>query len=910
MLKRFLHTWLCLVLVGLLSQVQAQQAPHKLRYEYGDIRLGTGVRKPRLGWQLASTQAGARQTAYQILVASSAEALAKNQGDVWDSGKINTSQSVYVDYQGKNLESRQRYFWKVKIWDEKGKASGWSKPDWWEMGLLAKDDWKADWIGMAGVVGEPPRSTQARKEFPVRGKLAKARVYATGLGDYALQINGQRVGDMLLTPGWTDYLKKVYYQTYDVTELLKEGNNQIDAFLGNGWWSGGLGWGGGFHRYSQGPLRLLCQLELTYADGTRELITSNPSWKIRLSPVIYDSMYHGEHYDARQEAKGTEADGWVTPVVLNTAKNQTTLFGPSADANANEQAATFDMNTLQVVAQEAPPIRVTETRKAVKMTEPKPGHFVFDFGQNMAGIVHLSIPKGVYGQEVALHFAELLHDDGTVAQENLRSAKSTDRYICKSNGGKEEWEPMFLYHGFRYVEVIGFPGKPTADQVVAKVIHTDFEPIGEFSTSEDILNKIYSNARWTLKSNALSIPTDCPQRDERLGWMGDAQIFVASSCYLMDINSFWAKYSRDIADSQHPSGYVYDVNPKMVVGGPSKPAWGDATLIVPWTSYEFFGDKRILETNYASMKAWVEYMNQHASTKKTGLYYFADPSEKWFGYGDWVPVVASPSKPIGGAYQVYSNTLLAKAATVLGKTEDATKYAALAKQYTSKYNDLYFKDNNYEGKTQAANLMPLTFGIVPENLRARIAQNVADDVKAHDNHLTTGFIASQQILPRLSDYGYNDLAYQVATQKTYPSWGYMAENGATTMWELWNSDKEKPEGMNSRNHFAYGSVIEWYFRYLAGVEPIDPGFKTFRIAPKPPKDLNWVKFSYQSLYGPIVSNWERQNGKLQLNVTVPPNTQAELVLPLTAGQTATLAGKKLKTNTTTLAPGSYRVEIQ
>ncbi|MDR6194202.1 family 78 glycoside hydrolase catalytic domain [Siphonobacter sp. SORGH_AS_0500] len=906
-LSRWLLLGCCLFVSELL---QAQNAPQKLRFEYGDIRLGTGVTQPRLSWQLANTHPGVRQTAYQILVASSPEKLAQNEADLWDSGKVKTSQSVYVDYQGKSLESRQRYFWKVQTWDEKGTASGWSSADWWEMGLLDKKEWKADWIGMAGIIGEPPRSTQARKDFSVKNNLVKARIYATGLGDYVLKINNQKVGDQLLAPGWTDYLKKVYYQTYDVTSLLKSGENQLDAFLGNGWWSGGLGWGGGFHRYSQGPLRLLCQLELTYADGSTEVIASNKDWKIRLSPVIYDAMYHGEHYDARLEAKGTDADGWVTPVVLNDAKNQTTLFGPNKDPNVGEKADIFDMKKMEVVAQEAPPIRVTETKKAVTVTEPKPGHFVFDFGQNMAGIVHLSIPKATYSQEVVLHFAELLHEDGTVAQENLRSAKSTDRYICKSNGEAEEWEPMFLYHGFRYVEVVGFPGKPTVENVVAKVIHTDFQPIGEFSASEEILNKIYSNAKWTLKSNALSIPTDCPQRDERLGWMGDAQIFVASSCYLMDINSFWAKYARDIADSQHPSGYVYDVNPKMVVGGPSKPAWGDATLIVPWTTYEFFGDKRILEKNYESMKAWVEYMNTHTSTKKAGIYYFSDPDEKWFGYGDWVPVVASPGKPIGGAYQIYSNTLLAKAAHVLGKTKEAETYAALAKQYTTKYNELYFKDNNYEGKTQAANLMPLSFGIVPEKLKPVIAKNVADDVKAHQDHLTTGFIASQQILPRLTDYGYNDLAYKVATQKTYPSWGYMAENGATTMWELWNSDKERPEGMNSRNHFAYGSVIEWYFRYLAGVEPIEPGFKTFRIAPKPPKGLNRVNFSYQSLYGPIVSNWERKDGKLILNVTIPPNTVADLELPLQAGQSASLEGKKLKKGVSKLQPGSYQILIQ
>ena len=901
-----------LPLLFLTLSIQAQQlsAPAKLRCEYDTHPLGLEERAPRLSWQLTATNRGARQTAYQILVAADEKSLAQNKGDVWDSGKVTSDQSVFVDYAGKPLASRRAYFWKVKVWNEKGRPSAWSPVASWEMALLDKNDWKADWIGMAGIVGKPPRSVQVRKSFTVSRLPVRARAYVTGLGAYVLQLNGQKVGRDYLAPGWTDYLKKVFYQTYDVTAMVKTGENSLDGFIGNGWWSGGLGWSSGA-RYAEGPVRMRGQLVLDYADGISEIIGTDGSWKARLSPVLENSMYHGETYDARLEAKGDESDAWVNASLLNNANSRTWLFSSEFKDNEAEAAGTFSTANLQIVAEQGPPIRLTETRKPVRITEPKPGHYVVDFGQNFAGILRLNLTKTGEGQKITMRFAELLHDDGTVAQENLRSAEATDRYICRG-GATEEWEPMFVYHGFRYVEVTGLQTKPDTGTFIGKVIHTDTPPTGSFTASEDILNRIYQNCRWTLRSNSMSVPTDCPQRDERLGWMGDAQIFAPTGAYLMNINGFFGKWVRDIADSQHPSGYVYDVNPKMVVGGPSKPAWGDAVTVVPWVLYQFYGDKKVLSDNYAAMQKWVDYMNNHPSTQKTGLYYFANKEETWFGYGDWVPVVASPSKPIGGAYQVYSNQTLANAANVLGKTEDALKYGNFAKQYTSKYNEVYFKELNYEGKTQAANLLPLSLGLVPDGLKSQVIKNVADDVKARNNHLSTGFIASQMLLPRLSENGYHELAYQIATQKTYPSWGYMAEQGATTMWELWNSDKEKPEGMNSRNHFSYGSVVEWYFGHLAGIrpDPAAPGFRKFILAPQPAGDLKFVKSTYQTPYGEVVSNWEKTGGKLTLNLTIPPNSEARVTLPMTAGQTAKMDGKSVKGKGIVLGAGSYRFEIK
>lgn len=891
----------------------AQPAPKNLKCEHEAHPLGLDEPKPRLSWQGSATNRGARQTAYQILVATDEQKLTANVGDAWDSGKITSDQSVFVEYAGKPLRSRQRYFWKVKTWDERGKPSAWSAPEWWEMALLDRNEWKGEWIGMAGAVGKPPRSVQARKAFTLTQKPTRARIYATGLGTYTLNLNGKKVGTDFLAPGWTDYLKKVFYQTYDITDQVSVGENTLDAWLGSAWWSSGLGWSGGF-AYADGPLRLLAQVVLDYPDGTSHIIATDGSWKVRFSPVTYDHLYHGEHYDARLEAKpGFDAnDGWVNATLLSTASNPTTLFGNDPAANAANEAATFNQGAVKIVAQQGPSIRLTETLTP-QVSEPKPGHFVFDFGQNFAGIVRLKLTKTQYGQRVRLRYAELLHDDGTVAQENLRSALATDEYIANGTRGGEAWAPRFVYHGFRYVEVTGLSEKPDSQTLTGLVLHTDTPPTGQLTTSNELLNRVYQNCRWTLRSNSMSVPTDCPQRDERLGWMGDAQIFAPTGAYLMDIDGFFGKWVADIADSQHANGSVFDVNPKMVVPGPAKPAWGDAVTVVPWTLYQFYGDKRLLERSYNAMKRWVEYMNTDSTTRNHGLYFYTN-GHGWYGFGDWVPVKPSPSKPIGGAYQVYSNQLLANAAAVLGKTDDAATYAAAAKRYADRYNALYFseKELNYEGKTQAANLIPLSLGVVPDAVKAQIAKNVADDVKTHGNHLTTGFIASQMLLPRLSDYGYHELAYQVATQKTYPSWGYMAENGATTMWELWNSDKEKPEGMNSRNHFSYGSVVEWYFGYLAGLrpDPAGPGFKKFIVAPQPAGDLNFVKATYQTPYGEAVSNWEKTDAGLTLDVTIPANSSARVVLPLAAGQTAKLDGKAVKGKEVALGAGRYRFEIR
>jgi len=866
----------------LLSLSLSAQTLENLRTEYTENPLGADVTHPRFSWELNSPARGSRQTAYQVLVTDKEENLARNTGNIWNSGVVKSDQSTWVEYKGKPLESRKRYYWKVRVWNEKNKV--FSESAWLETGLLHKEDWQAHWIGMKGTGGKPPKAVELQKEFSLRKRVVKARIYVTGLGAYHLSFNGSKVGQDVLTPGWTHYLKTLHYQTYEIpAEEVTSGTNFITVTLGNAWWSSGLGWGGGKFSYSQGPCRLLLQMELEFYDGSRQTLVSDATWQARLSPVVSNTLYDGEVYDARLE----NSHNWAKADLLDDETNTTTLFGDQPEANKAEEADIFSTRTLTLKASRAPAIRVRQELQPVAITEPRKGRYVLDFGQNLVGYVRLRA-EGKAGKEVTMKFAELLTDKGLADQANLRSIRPTDKYIFKGYG-VEEWEPKFTYHGFRYVEVEGLSKKPDLNTFTAKVIHSDLPEAGRFACSEPLLNQIYKITTWSLKGNLMDVPTDCPQRDERLGWMGDAQIFAPTAAYMMNINGFFSKWQRDITDSQHSSGYVYDVNPKIVVGGPSKPAWGDAVVIVPYQMYRFYGDKRILEENYAPMQAWVEYLNNHPSTRQNGIYHFqaGEGDKAWYGYGDWVPVEASPSKPIGGAYQFYSNRLLSEIAGVLNKKADADKYAAVARKTAERYNELYFDRNtgNYQGGTQGANLIPLSLGIATE--KAAVAENISKNVIEKGNHLSTGFIATQMLLPALSEAGRHELAYTLATQRTYPSWGYMVDNGATTMWELWNSDKEKPEGMNSRNHFAYGSLGEWFYEYLAGIrrDPASPGFKHFLLAPMPAGNLQWAEASYYSPYGKIHSRWDKTPETFTLKCTVPANSRAQVRLPL-AGKTA------------------------
>ncbi len=747
-------------------------------------------------------------------------------------------------------------------WRVSAKAKGsWMEPEHndtaWEMAAVLGKYGDKPW-GKPKPEKKPFRSLCMRKEVVLKGEVARARAYVSGLGCYRLSINGQRVSQDVFTPGWTHYDKRVQYQTYDLTRLLREGTNAIGAVLGNGWWSGQLGgsWSGpvGWDRpdsRDQGTLRLIMQLNVEYADGTRERVATDDTWKTHPSPITRDSFYHGETYDARLEMPGWDRPGfddheWPPAFVLT------------------------DAPLGQLVAQRSETIRITQELEALSVTNPDPGIYVFDFGQNMAGWARLKV-RGLRGTKVTLRFAEVLKDDGHIYRDNYRSAQATDEYILKGEG-EEVWEPLFTYRGLRYTELCGYPGEPPKDALRACVVHSAVPSAGRFSCSNELLNRLHRNITWGQRSNMHSVPTDCPQRDERLGWLGDAQLFAPTSCWNMDMASFYSKWMRDIADSQGADGHVTNVAPVAVATEPASPGWGDAVVVIPWTVYQFYGDTRIIEKNYDAMRAWVEYMRRHSS----------DHLYEREGYGDWIAVVASPKKPMAAAYYFYSTKLLSRMAAVIGRNDDAARYAGLADHIAEAFNSKYFDTdaNNYLSGTQTANILPLYFGITPEVRQKAVAENIVRDIRRRADHLSTGIHGTAYLMPLLADRGYQELAYRLATQTTYPSWGYMIEHDATTVWELWDSDKKGPE-MNSRNHFTLGSVGRWLFETVAGIniDPSQPGFKRAIIRPRPAGDLIWARAEYPSMYGLIRSEWRRDDGRLALEVLIPANTSALVFLP-------------------------------
>ncbi len=735
-------------------------------------------------------------------------------------------------------------------------VEGWTQPNFddarWSpavvVGKYGDDPW-----GKLHEKSGPRRSQCMRTSFDIPRQVARARVYASGLGIYELSINGQRVGQDYFTPGWTHYLKRVQYQAYDVTDLLKEGSNGIGMMLGNGWWSGGVGWWVSADQVEHSHLRGLAQLEIDYADGSRATIVTDQTWRSHPSPVVRDTFYHGETYDARLDMAGWstggfDASGWTAVLALD------------------------DMRDL-LVAQQAPTIRVTHELKPVVVSQPDKGVSIVDFGQNAAGWVKLRV-TGPAGTDIKLRFGEELDPNGRLYRDNYRGAQATDHYILKG-GGEEVWEPRFTYRGFRYCEVTGWPGedkKPApAEAFTYRVAHSAPPLTGKFKCSNWLLNQIYSNTRWGQRSNMHSVPTDCPQRDERLGWMGDAQAFGPTACWNMDMARFFGKWMHDVTDSQADDGHVTDVAPVTVEANAAAPGWGDAVVIVPWTVFRFYDDTRILEENYAGMKAWVEYMRAHSE---------GDLYERE-GYGDWVAVVESPKKPIGSAYYYYSTKLLAETASVLGRKDDAEEYTALAGRIRDAFNKKHLdKNSNYPGATQTANILPLYFGIVPEDREPAVLANLVNDIKERGYHLSTGFMGTTYLMVLLGERGLVDPAWQLAVQTTYPSWGYMIRQGATTIWERWDTDKRGPS-MNSRNHFAFGTVVQWFYEHLAGiqVDPAHPGFKRFFLRPTPAGDLQWVRCSFESMHGGIVSNWHRTERGLTLQVHIPANTSAELTIP-------------------------------
>ncbi len=1027
-LKKF-SAALLLALISTGQLIAAVTAGH-LRCEHLENPQGIDTAQPRLSWQLNSSERGVKQSAYQILVATSENKLIPGEADLWDTGKFASDDSILVPYAGNTLATRTKCFWKVRLWDANGRASAWSEPASWTMGILNSTDWHAKWIGQdgadttnilsgtswiwfpegepqtaapaetnyfrrvislpagkkikraifeytgdnecrgwidqfdlgarnnfktvkwndittrlesgktylfgltgrnegaepnpAGVIGkltieftegEPlviqtdeqwkvaknleanwntvgfddfkwvaakllgpaemqpwgnPRTAESRrqparylrKEFAVEKKISRATVSFCGLGLSELYLNGSKVGDAVLSPAFAQYDKRAFYVTYDVTKNLQRGANALGVILGNGRYYADRSktYAG---TVSFGWPKLLLNLRIEYTDGTSAEIVSDESWKLTADgPILANNDFDGEEYDARKELNGWSKSGF-----------DDSKWNPS-------QIAAAPPGVLSAQMQE--PIRVTETLKPISVKEIKPGIFIFDLGQNMVGWCRLRV-SGKAGTSVMLRHAETLKPDGALYMANLRGAEVTDIYTLR--GGSETWEPRFITHGFRFVEVTGWPGKPDLNSLEGRVVNDDLPSAGEFACSNELINRIYHNIVWGTRGNYRSIPTDCPQRDERQGWLGDRSEECKGEAYLFDISALYAKWRTDMADAQRTNGSIPDVAPSYWPIYSDNVTWPSSAIIVPSALERQFGDSGSIGKNYDSAKAWMEHM----------LTFAKDNIVSKDNYGDWCvppeemslihskdPARQTDKTLLATSYFYYDLCLMEKYAASLGKSEDAVRWKKLAEDFKTAFNNKFLdrEKGQYSNGTQTSCVLPLAFGLVPDDIKEKIfAKLVANIENVTKGHIGTGLIGGQYLNRVLSDFGRADLCYTIAAQNDYPSWGYMVEQGATTIWELWNGNTADPT-MNSGNHvMLVGDLVVWFYEYLAGIAPASPGFRTIKMQPHPVGDLQWVKATHNSPYGKISSEWHRDGDKFDWQIEIPANTTASVIVP-------------------------------
>ncbi|HEY1661598.1 MAG TPA: glycoside hydrolase family 78 protein [Verrucomicrobiae bacterium] len=856
----------------------------RLRCEYLFAPLGIDERAPRLSWTIESNRRGAHQTAYRIRVASTPEKLAAGEGDRWDSGRIESDQTTHIAYAGKLLRSRDVGHWLVEIWDETGKSAT-SERSHWTMGLLDKSDWPAKWIAAepeiikrdkeatAPTLIEPGTPALFRKEFDVPGPIKRATIYASARGVFELRANGERIGEDIFAPEWTDYDKRIHYRAYEVTKMLTQGRNALAATLGDGWWSGYVGWQETRARYGSLENSLLVQLEVELVDGKRLTLVTDGSWRCNTGPILASDFMMGETYDARREHKGWDAANF-----------------PGQDwLPAREVAAP----TVPLVAQRSEPVKVVEKITPVSVNEIRPGVFIYDLSQNIAGWVRLRI-NAPAGTRVTLRHGERLNPDGTLYTENLRRARATDVYICKG-GGAEIYEPHFTFHGFQYIELTGLPSAPGKEAVTGCVVRSATADAGKFECSHAGVNRLWQNGLWSQRDNFLSVPTDCPQRDERLGWMGDAQVFLRTASYNMDVAAFFTKWMVDVEDAQTADGIFPDTAPRLRegdnfigLGGLGGSAgWADAGVIIPWTLWRVYGDKRIVERHWKAMTAWLDWIERH---NPTGL----RVNQLGNNYGDWLCIPGdttfgthSPMKNLlATAYWADDAAKMSRLARELGREAEAGRFQAMFEKIRAAFQKEWLRaDGKLAVETQTAYLLALAFNLLPDNARDRAADQLVENIRALDWHLSTGFIGISHLNPTLTLAGHTDVAYRLLLREDYPSWLYPVKHGATTIWERWNGWTEA-EGffvpqMNSFNHYSLGSVGEWLFRHVAGIE-LDPdaaGFQKFILRPFIGNGLDFARASYRTMHGEIASEWNRSGEKITWSIRIPANTTARVYVP-------------------------------
>lgn len=867
----------------------------KLRCEYFENPIGIGEKNPEFSWVLESDENAVLQTSYRLQ-------LSKTENDFtqlfWDSQKMDSDYSVHVPYTGPVLASETRYYYRVKLTDNRNNESPWSDTQFFETGILDHSEWKASFISAEG--NENPAFTSAapllRKEFSIGKKVSSARIYSTALGLYEIRLNGERVGEDLLTPGWTSYGKRLQYQTYDVSSLIMDGDNVLGAMLGNGWYKGYLAWDEGKNKNKYGlRAALLLQLHIIFDDGSEKLVTSDSSWKTFKGPILMSEIYHGETYDAR-----LEPSGWDKP-------------GFGAVDWAPVHIVPIDKSIL--TAQENVPVRRMNTLTPIAMIKTPSGETVIDMGQNMVGWVRFTV-RGSQGDQVVLKHAEVLDGDGNFYTDNLRTAGQTIEYILKGEG-EEVFEPHFTFQGFRYVKIEEWPGVPDISNFSGIVIHSAMEQTGDFKCSNDMVNQLQHNILWGQKGNFVDIPTDCPQRDERLGWTGDAQVFIRTACFNMNTAPFFKKWLRDLKADQLENGGVPFIIPHILdEKAHSSSGWGDAATVCPWTVYQCYGDLELLKEQYNSMKAWVEYIHAHA---EGGLLW-----NSGFHFGDWLALDAkegsylgsTPNDLVATAFYAYSVSLLVKSAKALYISADAEHYAELHKNIVLKFREEFFTPTGrLAAHTQTAHVLALMFDLVDEKYRKRTADTLVRYLEENKWHLTTGFLGTPYLCHVLSKNGHTDIAYKLLLQTDYPSWLYQVSRGATTIWEHW--DGLKPDNtfwspdMNSFNHYAYGAIGDWLYSSVAGIN-IDenrPGYKHIIIDPKPGKEFDWVQAEYNSLYGTIKVKWQLCNDRIQLHIQIPHNTTASVMTPVLkvdeiSGDTKDILSHRLDQNGLVLELGS------
>lgn len=867
----------------------------KVNYKTNPIGLDTSL--VRFSWKLKAVTKQTVQSSYEIKVFTDDKKM------VWQS-KENSNQSVNIHYKGPAFKAKTRYFWQVRVTDNYKNSTPWSELNFFETSMLNKSDWTASWVEMAlptdGKVGPAPMFA---KQFDVKGEVKSARLYVTSHGLYEAKMNGKKVGDELFTPGWTSYHKRLQYQTYDVTDLIKKGVNQALVTIGDGWYRGNLEFNNKRNLYGK-EVALLYQLEIKLADGSTTVVNSDGTWKSSMAGAIKKSdIYNGETFDAR---------------LIHSAINLN-----SADWKL---VKTVDYDKSNLVSPAGPPVVRHENFSPVKFIKTPKGETVVDFGQNLVGWVKISL-KGHNGDTITLNHAEVLDKDGNFYTENLRNAKQENKFILR--GGNDVLEPHFTFQGFRYVKVTGYKGTLDKSNFTAIAIYSDMKPTGTFTSSNALVNQLQHNIQWGQKGNFLDVPTDCPQRDERLGWTGDAQVFFSTAAFNMDVTGFFSKWLADLNVDQHQNGNIPVVIPdvrKPTNAGSA--GWADVATIIPWNYYLAYGDQDLLRRQYPSMKAFVEYVR---SISKDNLWN-SGPH-----YGDWLFYSLNDDRDgksaitekflIAQIFYAASTQNLINAAKVLNKTEDVSKYEALLDAVKTAFMREYVTPSGkLTSNSQTAYVLALNFDMLPENMRAQAAKRLVENIKQYNNHLTTGFLGTPYLCHVLSRFGYTAVAYQLLLQETYPSWLYPVKKGATTIWERW--DGIKPDGsfqaisMNSFNHYAYGAIGDWMYKTVAGInyDANHPGYQKITIAPQIGGNFTNVSAKLETLYGTVQSSWKLENGKMILDVTVPVNTSASIILPNSKTAIVTESGQEIGkqsyikvgkdngTKTLQVGSGSYHFE--